>query len=123
MKCTVIQQFNRRGVPQFPGNIIDVPEDALEKLADFVEPLNGSEFSGAVQIETPEGDRLWVATTTDAIKLIPAGAVFFTAPEIMALQQTGREAGQAMLKVKQIFGNEALLERIELTGEDLRRDS
>lgn len=39
MRCLVLEKFNRRGEPQLPGSIIDVPTDVLPKLAGYVRPL------------------------------------------------------------------------------------
>jgi hypothetical protein len=45
MRCTVIKQFNRRGVLQLPGSIINIPEDTLHKLAGFVQAITET-YSG-----------------------------------------------------------------------------
>lgn len=39
MRCEVINTFNRRGEPQLPGSIIDVPEDMFLKLAGYVKAI------------------------------------------------------------------------------------
>jgi hypothetical protein len=62
-----------------------------------------SAFHGAVEIVMPEGDRVWIATEQEAVKLIPSGAVFFLGDEIMQLQKAGKEAARAALMIKQIF--------------------
>ena len=39
MRCLVIETFNRRGEPQHPGSIIEVPDEALAKLTGYVRPV------------------------------------------------------------------------------------
>lgn len=39
MRCQVIKSFNRRGEIQNPGSIIEVPDDALSKLAGYVQVI------------------------------------------------------------------------------------
>ena len=39
MQCQVIQQFNRRGVPQLPGSIINVPEELIPNMGAYVQPF------------------------------------------------------------------------------------
>ncbi len=69
------------------------------------------QFKGAVEILTPKGNKLWIATEPEAVGLIPEGAVYFTGDEIMELQKVGKEAARMVLMVKQVFGNAATLEK------------
>ena len=39
MKCQVINSFKNRGEIILPGNIIDVPEEMLQKMAGYVQTL------------------------------------------------------------------------------------
>ena len=84
-------------------------------LAKFPETIKreASVFHGSVEIKTPEGERLWVATESEAVKLIPSGAVFFLADEMMQLQKVGKEMARAALMVKQVFGSEARITATE----------
>lgn len=78
----------------------------------------GRLFRGAVEIVTPEGERLWIATEPAAVKLIPPGAVYFLGDEIMQLQKAGNEAARAALMVKQVFGSPARVEMINPINHD-----
>lgn len=79
--------------------------------------IEPSSFRGAVEIVTPEGDRVWIATDNDAVKIIPSGAVRFLGDEIMELQKAGKEAARAALVVKQVFPF-AVIDRFEVNYEE-----
>lgn len=104
MRARVIESFQTvRGIIP-AGKIITIPEHLAERLRGKVEPIADTPpFRGAVEIVTPEGERVWIATEPAAVKLIPEGAVFFTGDEIIQLQKAGKEAARAALMVKQIF--------------------
>jgi len=86
--------------------------DWLNKLKQTtnVEPIADiSLFHGAAEIVTRDGARVWIVTVPAAVKLIPPGAVYFLADEIMLLQKAGKQVARMALLVKQVFGNEATI--------------
>ncbi len=38
MQCKIIKQFNRRGVLQLVGAVIDIPEEMVSAMAEYVRP-------------------------------------------------------------------------------------
>lgn len=46
MQCRVMKPFNRHGELQLPGIIIEVSEEALSKLAGYVQPITPDEGRG-----------------------------------------------------------------------------
>jgi hypothetical protein len=97
------------------GNRLGNTRETLSFLAGNFKDTGGL-FCGAVEIVTPEGDRVWIATDDDAVKLIPSGAVCFLGDEIMELQKAGKEAARAALMVKQVFPF-AVIDRFEVNDE------
>lgn len=96
--------------------------DWLSKLKEVSQqqtsgPPSNSLFCGVAEIMTQEGERVWVATNSEAVKLIPAGAVCFLEDEIKQLQGVGKEAARVAVIVKQAFGNNATVDQTVTTEE------
>jgi hypothetical protein len=85
-------------------------QTAVERHQDE-ETVHLFPFRGAAEIVTPEGERVWIATEPEAVKLIPDGAVYFLGEEIMQLKKAGKEAARVALMVKEVFGSEAVIEK------------
>lgn len=104
MKVRTLQSLTtpRGEIPA--GKIITIPEHLAERLKGKIEPVTDLHpFMGAVEIIIPNDKRVWLATTPEAVKLIPQGAVFFLGDEILELQKAGKETARAALMVKSIF--------------------
>lgn len=88
------------------GKIIDIPPEALSKLAGFVQVVTNNP-SLLVGIRTGAGRKVYVATDDKAAKIAPEGAALFTRQEIIAL-------ADKLIDVKEVFPG-AVIEKI---GED-----
>lgn len=86
------------------GRTISMPETLVARLAGKVVTVpDCAPFRGAVEMIMPDGGKVWLATESEAEKLIPTDAIYFTAEEIMRLQKVGRHAANAALMVKMVF--------------------
>lgn len=89
----------------------------LQKKEPDLIKIEKFEFRGTAEIITPGGESLWVVTEKDALKLLPSGAVFFTPHEIKHLSEAGKKEAEAVLKVKQIFGNDVRVKGVKELSE------
>lgn len=117
MRVRTIQVINKAQGEIPVGKIITIPEHLAERLKGKVEPVADTyPFRGAVEIVTPEGARVWIATEPASVKLVPEGAVYFLGDEILQLKKVGKEAARSVLLVKQVFPG-AIIDSAEVNSE------
>jgi hypothetical protein len=78
MRCHVLKQFNRRGEPQLPGSIIEVPEDMIPKLAGYVQAIASADSYSPALPPVPKGRGIWKLAdfcrdTIEATVITPSG--------------------------------------------------
>lgn len=88
MRCEVLKTFKRRGEPQLPGSIIEVPQDVIVKLAGYVRILANSSADSHPSADWRPEPRAWLTETGELLTIgvfpgeWPDGGL---APEIIKL--------------------------------------
>jgi len=111
MRVKAIQSFKLRGELVSPGKLLDVPEAALEKLADKVEPVEAPvpSLDYIVSMKTKTGRDIYVVTSERLRRLAPKDKPVFGPGEIEQIRGLPAEQVEAIINVKESF-HDALVE-------------